>query len=216
MLTHLKMCTFKMRYMHSRLLCLNKLTSNQREYKTHLNNYKPLHVVQGVAGTGKTMIACETAESLILSDDNKYERLILTQPLTTVSNEQIGFLPGEMDHKVSPWSSTMQEYINRVHVEFVPLGHMRGKTWNNSIIIADEMQNSSVNQMKTLLTRVGENSMLVLIGDNAQKDTTIEEDGFSDLLNRITSLSSGYYDISTLDVNDIKRSGFVKQILSIY
>ena len=110
----------------------------------------------------------------------------------------------------------MQEYINRVHVEFVPLGHMRGKTWNNSIIIADEMQNSSVNQMKTLLTRVGENSMLVLIGDNAQKDTTIEEDGFSDLLNRITSLSSGYYDISTLDVNDIKRSGFVKQILSIY
>ena len=202
------------------VFCLNKLTPNQKEYKSKLYNNKPLHIVKGHAGTGKTMIACETAESLITSYDNKYEILVMTQPLTTVSNEQIGFLPGEIDNKICPWSSTMQEYLNQpygIDYKFVPLGHMRGKTWNNSIIIADEMQNSTVSQMKTLLTRVGQNSMLIIIGDVLQRDIPDDEvDGFSDLLNRITSLSCDIHDVSYLGTEDIKRSLFVKEIMTIY
>ena len=148
-----------------------KLTPNQREYELQLCfGEKALHVVHGIAGTGKTSIACKSARFLLKKRDTLYNKLVITQPITTVSNEQLGYLPGSLFDKTQPWSHTMASYLENTPYEFVALGHMRGLTWDNTVILADEMQNSTKDQMKTLLTRVGIHSKLIIMGDLGQQD----------------------------------------------
>jgi phosphate starvation-inducible PhoH-like protein len=101
----------------------------------------------------------------------------------------------------------------RTYIE--PLGFMRGRTFTNSFIIADEMQNSTPNQMKMLLTRVGENTKLVVTGDTSQSDLG-EENGLMDIINKINGLEYDYVSHMEMDNDDVMRHPAVSEILSVY
>lgn len=182
----------------------------------------------GPAGTGKTMLACGVGlEKLTEMFDKKYERLIITRPTIPVGGESLGYLPGTLDDKMSPWVEHLLEYIDQYKlksvmnkVEMIPLSYIRGRTFENTWVIADEMQNSTPMQMKTLLTRMGENSKIVITGDMSQSDLpleTSEENGLSDLLNRIERSDMSMEDIHVeFTINDVRRSEFVKYIIELY
>ena len=208
----------------SNMWITSKYTPNQARYKALLYNHKPLLIAEGPAGCGKTMIACVAAKKRLNDPDDKLDRLILTRPLVTVCNESIGYLPGTIDDKLQPWVDTFRTYLDdsaaRIDSCFVPLGFIRGTTWDNSLIIADEMQNSTEQQMLTLLTRIGFNSKLVIIGDCSQSDLDSPVNGLSQLKERVSMSSDPevdtFVDLVCLNANDIKRSPFVRFVTRLY
>lgn len=176
----------------------------------------PLIIATGPAGTGKTMLPCIQGESHVRN--GLYNRVILTRPLVSVASESIGHLPGNVNEKLSPWMNHMLDYcMDYDNIDTIPLGFMRGATWNDAWIIADEMQNSTPSQMKTLLTRVGENSTVVVTGDLSQSDID-GRNGLDDLLQKIKLDEHRYKYVNhiTFDIDDIMRSDFVKYVHSLY
>ena len=135
----------------------------------------------GSAGTGKTMFACHSAmESLLASDIRK---IIITRPVVSVADENIGFLPGDISQKMNPWMLpifdvfehyyTMTEIQKKVKdgmIEISPLGYMRGRTFNDCFILLDEAQNTTPEQMFMIMTRIGKNCKLIITGDLRQSD----------------------------------------------
>ena len=195
-------------------------TPGQCTYMRVLQSHKPIIIATGPAGTGKTMLACQLAtESLMNRDIN---RLVLTRPIVG-ADEDMGYLPGEMERKMEPWTRPMidvfENYLTRGqlehHVHIEPLGFMRGRTFDNAYIIADEMQNSTCNQMKMLLTRLGKNTKLVITGDLKQSDLG-DKSGLEDLVNRIDGLNLNYIEHVTMENSDILRHPAVAEILKIY
>lgn len=159
-------------------------TENQKQYINALNNPDiGIVVVIGSAGTGKTVIGCNYGLNELI--EGNYKRVIITRPLVPVSGEEIGFIPGGVVSKMMPWTRpiydaflekgiinkpTLDKYIAEETIEVIPLAFMRGRTFTNSFIFADEMQNSTPEQMLMLLTRIGNGSKLVISGDLAQSD----------------------------------------------
>lgn len=205
-------------------------TTNQKNYVNALNNKNDsITVVVGPAGTGKTLLACNSAVNYF--KEGKIDKIIITRPVVPVE-EDIGFLPGTMVKKMDPWTRPIfdifEEYYSKAQVsnmvlngqiEISPLGFMRGRTFKNAFIIADEMQNSSPNQMYMLLTRIGINSRMVITGDLEQSDK-LENNGLKDFIQKHT-LASTYYKqnniaLIQLDKGDIQRSELVNQIIQLY
>ena len=216
--------------------------AKQQKYIDHLNeeSTKILFAV-GPAGTGKTLIACNHALKLLTTGEVK--RIVITRPVVPVEEEEIGFLPGNLNKKMDPWLRPLfdtflelysQTQLDRMIydniIEIAPLAFMRGRTFKNTLIIADEMQNSTPNQMLMLLTRVGSNSKLIVTGDIKQTDISKEkESGLSDVVKKtkkyIKFMSEKYGESSTQDQSiqiveftnkDIERSKVVKKILDVY
>jgi len=211
------------------------LTINQAQYNNLLlNDDKQIVIVNGPAGTGKTLMACNRAIQAL--QESKIDKIILTRPLITVENEEMGFLPGNMILKMDPWTRpimdifekfystrTIQEMINNKIIDICPLGFMRGRTFKDCFILADEMQNSSPNQMLMLTTRLGDNCKLVIMGDTEQTDSKNTENGFTDIIKKYkdytfyntnnTNLAIDYYE---MDKSDIVRSKVVIDVLDIY
>ena len=157
-------------------------TENQRKYVDFLQNQeKNLIVAIGPAGCGKTLFAC--AQAIENLKQSKIQKIILTRPMISVEEEDVGFLPGNMISKMDPWTRPMfdifseyyskteiQEMIRNGIIEICPLAYMRGRTFHKSFIIADEMQNSTPTQMLMLATRIGMESKMVIMGDLQQSD----------------------------------------------
>jgi PhoH-like ATPase len=136
----------------------------------------------GLAGSGKTFLTLMAGLSGL--QDKKYDRIVITRSLQTVGKE-IGFLPGDIDDKMSPWLSPILDNFRQAfkdvtyfeamrqkgQIEVSPLAFIRGRTFNNTFLIVDEAQNSTIHELKTIITRVGENSKVVLLGDIDQIDT---------------------------------------------
>ena len=198
----------------------NSLSEKQQQYIRQIQSKKPCSICIGPAGTGKTYIATETCIDEILQ--KKYKHMIITKPIVPLGN-QLGFLPGKLDKKMEPWIENIKDYIPKSNylnklIKIEPLCFIRGKTYKDTIILADEMQNSSINEIKTLLTRIGTNSKIIMTGDITQCDN-LYENGLDDLLLRLDLngiLTNDFIDYIEFDNNDIKRSEFVKYISSLY
>ena len=206
-------------------------TPNQKQYNEDIYNDEiKMVVVTGPAGTGKTLFPTQYAAKLLLEKNIK---IILTRPMISV-DEEFGYLPGGINEKMLPWvvpiydilgefmtPQKLEKFINEKRIEVVPLAFMRGRTFKNCLIIGDELQNSSINQMLMLLTRIGENSKIIITGDISQSDHS--ENGLLDLIKRIKSFyknsdTMNDDNISWIDMSleDIQRSKLVSTILSIY
>jgi phosphate starvation-inducible PhoH-like protein len=187
---------------------------------------KKIVVATGPAGTGKTMFATEYGVRNFLL--GTYEKLIFTRPSVSV-DEDLGYLPGTLEEKMAPWvrpiydilyqfisPKEVTQLIEEKIIEISPLGYMRGRTFKNCWIVADEMQNSTISQMKMLLTRLGENSRLVITGDLEQYDRNNEMNGLDDFLNKFRGKRSTSISSFEFQRSDIQREEVVKEVLDIY
>lgn len=208
-----------------------KFTKPKNESQTNYlnmlkNKNKKIIIATGPAGTGKTLFATEQGVKNFII--NKFEKIIFTRPSVTV-DEDMGYLPGTLEEKMAPWVRpiydimynyfSVKEITNLLeekYIEIAPLGFMRGRTFKNSWIIADEMQNSSVSQMKMLLTRLGENSRIVITGDLEQYDRKDQINGLEDFLNKFKKKRSSSITSVEFSVGDIQREKVVQEVLDIY
>lgn len=199
---------------------------NQEEYLQKLqDNAKNIVVAIGPAGTGKTLLACQVGIKLF--KEGLVEKIVITRPAVSV-DEDLGFLPGTLEQKMAPWTrpiiDVFSEYYNAKDIETMiregvievsPLAYMRGRTFKNSYIIADEMQNATQNQMKMLLTRLGEGSKMVVTGDLKQADR-LDDNGLIDFCTLLDKRNCQYIDIQRFDMRDIERHRAVKEVLKVY
>ncbi len=199
-------------------------TIGQREYcEAIANNTVTLGI--GPAGTGKTYLAVAAAVAAFRAE--KVNRIILTRPAVE-AGERLGFLPGDLQSKVDPYlrplydalfdmlgPDTYQKYLERGNIEVAPLAYMRGRTLDDSFIILDEAQNTSREQMKMFLTRIGFGSKVVITGDITQID--LPEDKISGLKVAMRVLD-GIDDIAicTLTGADVVRHRLVQKIIEAY
>ncbi len=188
---------------------LKPRTENQKEYiRTIAEN--TITFCQGLAGSGKTHIAIGMALEYLL--DDKVKKIIITRPVIE-AGEKIGYLPGTAEEKLHPYLLPIIDEINHFistaqytalrlnnKIEVVPLGLMRGRNFHNCFIVADECQNASYEQLKMLLTRIGQQSKMVLTGDVGQSDLT-------------RHLQGGFIDIITY-LEDTNNIGFIKLLSS--
>jgi phosphate starvation-inducible protein PhoH and related proteins len=195
-------------------------TAGQCKYMLALRSPKPIILGTGPAGCGKTMLACQIAMENIGGISRG--RVVLTRPIVA-ADEDMGYLPGDMDKKMEPWTRPMfdifEKYLSHNQLErcisIEPLGYMRGRTFENTIIIADEMQNSTPNQMKMLLTRLGENTKLIVTGDLEQSDLG-DTNGLADLIYKMQCIELEYIDHVQLEHDDIVRHPAVKEVMKLY
>ena len=191
-----------------------------------LDTTKSIVFAIGPAGTGKTMLAVQTAVKKF--KEGNIDKIIVTRPAVSV-DEDLGFLPGTLEQKMAPWTrpifDVLREYftspeiegmIEEGIIEIAPLAYMRGRTFKSAYIIADEMQNATPSQMKMLLTRLGEGSKMAVTGDLAQADR-MSDNGLLDFIKHLRSSSS----VSRLDIvefyhEDIERHQAVKEVLEVY
>lgn len=184
-------------------------------------------VAVGPAGTGKTYLAMLAAVRALRR--GHCERLILTRPAVGVEDEKHGFLPGDLVSKMEPWTrpllDVMREHyhprditrmIDDQIIEISPLAYMRGRTFKNSWIIADEMQNATPNQMKMLLTRIGDDSKIIVTGDVDQTDRTQKDNGLLDLSARLKSAKVNGLTTVNLEIRDIQRHPIISGVLDLY
>lgn len=219
-------------------------TANQELYLNYLNNDKyPIVFGVGPAGCGKTLFACITAIKELVAGN--VQKIVITRPVVAVEEEELGFLPGNLIHKMDPWTRPIFDIFLEFYqqkdldlmlqsgiIEVSPLAYMRGRTFKRCFIIADEMQNSSPNQMLMLTTRIGERTKMVITGDLKQSDRS-DSNGLADVMIKVRSfyrgqvvgdgLGDGGADgvgagikIVEMDHSDIKRSLIVSHILDIY
>lgn len=172
-----------------------ELTPKQHElYKAIRNN--TIILIQGPAGTSKTFTACYTALNLLA--DKKIEKIILTKPIQEAGGENIGFLPGSIQEKtdvyMNSYFSNIEKIIGKSSLEFLrtveditvsPIAYMRGSTFNDCIMIADEAQNMNMKQLMLWVTRLGKNSKAVLMGDISQYDIKKKDSNFLDFIEMI-------------------------------
>ena len=216
-------------------------TENQASYMKHLTDVStPIVVGVGPAGSGKTLFACIQAVSALNS--GFIQKIILTRPVVPVE-EDMGFLPGNLNQKMDPWTRPIFDILLEFYMqkdidamlhngvlEISPLAYMRGRTFKNAFIIADEMQNSSPNQMLMLTTRIGDKSKLVITGDLQQCDRGAAN-GLADFIAKVRS-----YEIRNaidrkllgkkkeglgiriveMQSDDIQRSPIVTKLIDIY
>mgnify|MGYP001592103290 CR=1 FL=1 len=202
---------------------------HQEDYVCNLYDYsRNIIFATGPAGTGKTLLAVLAAIKAF--KEGNIKKIVLTRPAVEVDNERHGFLPGDLNAKMEPWTKPifdiLQEHFSTREIakmleeqilEISPLAFMRGRTFKNSWIIADEMQNATPNQMKMLLTRLGEESRMIITGDIKQTDRKEGENGLIDFDALMSKFgNSPYIYWVKFDRADIERHPAVAEILKIY
>jgi phosphate starvation-inducible PhoH-like protein len=196
----------------------------QRKYAAAMRVSGNVVFGMGPAGTGKTFVAaCMAADALM---EKKVERIILTRPAIEAGGEELGFLPGEKEQKFDPYfdpfRDALEERLGKSFVELLikdgrikcePFAYMRGKTFKNAFVILDEAQNANVKKMKLFLTRIGENSTVVVNGDETQVDIA-EPSGFVDAANRLLHISR--IKVVMFNKTEVVRSGLVQEVVEAY
>jgi phosphate starvation-inducible PhoH-like protein len=197
----------------------------QENYIEELLNKRMVFAV-GPAGTGKTLLAVLRAIKALR--EGEVTKIILTRPAVSV-DEKHGFLPGDLNAKMEPWTrpifDVFEEYyglpetkrlLEEGTIEIAPLGFMRGRTFKNAYVIADEMQNATPDQTKMLLTRIGEGSSMIITGDLKQHDRGFEKNGLKDFLERFAQRNMRSMAVCVFRREHIERDPLVSEVLEIY
>lgn len=180
----------------------------------------------GPAGTGKTLLA--TLYAIKQLQAGNISKIIITRPAVSV-DEQHGFLPGTLLEKMAPWvipiTDVFKEYysvaslermLEEEVIEIAPLAYMRGRTLKNCIVLFDESQNANINQMKMVLTRIGDNTRMFITGDCAQHDRGFDDNGLKDFMRRLSVSPSGRIKTVEFDKQDVERHPVIEEILHLY
>ena len=197
---------------------------NQRDYIKSINK-NDINFGIGPAGTGKTYLAVASAIDALLKE--KVDRIILMRPAVE-AGEKLGFLPGDLSQKVDPYLRPLydalyemlgiertEKYIEKGIIEIAPLAYMRGRTLNNSFIIVDESQNTTKEQMKMILTRMGFGSYLLINGDLTQIDLPKNiESGLEHAVQVVNGTDDIY--VINFDPKDVVRHPLVRKIIDAY
>jgi phosphate starvation-inducible PhoH-like protein len=199
----------------------------QQEFYDLMHN-KEIVICTGPAGVGKSYLTALKALDLLASSENEYYKIVITTPAVE-ADEKLGFLPGDILEKMSPYTYSTIYLLEKIigkqnvkalmdseHIQIMPLAYMRGINIDNSILIAEEFQNSTKRQTKTLLTRIGWKSKFIISGDLEQSDryrNTLET-GLYDALNRFKDIS----EIGTIsfEETDVVRNPVIQKILDTY
>ena len=209
------------------------ITNNKSIKVKNVSQYKYIETIMnstvtfgvGPAGTGKTFLAVASAVKLYSEDVIK--KIVLTRPAVE-AGEKLGFLPGDLSQKIDPYlvplfdsleyffgNENLEYLIEKRNIEIVPLAYMRGRTLNNACIILDEAQNATSGQIKMFLTRLGENSKVIITGDESQIDLYNTDNSG---LKRTRKALSNIDEISVMEFenSDIVRNPIVSKILEVF
>lgn len=184
-------------------------------------------VTVGPAGTGKTYLAMQAAVKALR--EGRTDRIVMTRPAVGVEDERHGFLPGNLVAKMEPWTRPLLDVLREYYrpqditgliedqiVEIAPLAFMRGRTFKNAWIIADEMQNATPAQCKMLLTRIGQESKIVITGDIEQADRSRGDNGLMDLCQRLGKGGVSGIAVCELEARDVQRHAIIGSVLKLY
>lgn len=201
---------------------LEAMTQAQGHYIIDIES-KPVTFGLGPAGTGKTYVATAMACDALLNQE--IDTLYVTRPI--FDEEDIGFLPGDENDKFAPYFTPVREvieerlgtgfteYLIKVgRIKIAPFAFMRGRTFKNAFVILDEAQNTTPKQMKTFLTRIGQNSTVVINGDSSQQDIPGDTNGLDDAYSRFKT--SPYFGSVVFENADVRRSELVQHIVEQY
>ena len=203
------------------------LTENQRKYFETLK-HNQITICTGPAGVGKSFVAMSAALNLLYDSDNQYEKIIIVRPAVE-AEEKLGALPGNVEEKLDPYIFPSYYLMNKIigkdareklkeleFVEVFALAYMRGMNIDNSILIFEEAQNSTPNQMKLLLTRIGYNSKFFISGDLEQTDRYKDkkQTGLWDAIQKLKNVSEiGVFEFG---MEDVVRNPLITKILNRY
>jgi phosphate starvation-inducible PhoH-like protein len=203
------------------------LTENQRKYFETLT-HNQITICTGPAGVGKSFVSMSAALNLLFDPDNKYEKIIIVRPAVE-AEEKLGALPGNVEEKLDPYIFPSYYLMNKIigkdareklkeleFIEVFALAYMRGMNIDNSILIFEEAQNSTPNQMKLLLTRIGYNSKFFISGDLEQTDRYKDkkQTGLWDAIQKLKNVSEiGIFEFGS---EDVVRNPIISKILNRY
>jgi len=203
-------------------------TLNQEKYILALLDYDTdIVVVSGPAGTGKTYLAMQAAIKAMKAGE--CDRIILTRPAVGVDDEKHGFLPGDINQKMEPWTRPLLDVLREYYtvkeiaymleeqvVEIAPLAFCRGRNFKNSYIVLDEAQNATPSQLKMIMTRIGIGSKIVITGDIEQTDRRTSDNGLLDLLHKLEKGVIPGLQSCKFDLRDIQRHQIIEHVLRLY
>jgi phosphate starvation-inducible PhoH-like protein len=213
------------------------ISTLQVEFKCKTENQKKLiqsikqneiTIVSGLAGSGKTYLTCGESLRLIKTSD-KYKRIVLIKSITTLKDEDLGSLPGDVKEKMDPYMQSFLDNLNKLVgrtmvnklrelgvIEILPIAFARGRSIDNSIIIIDEAQNISINNMRTLMTRLGYDSKMIILGDVKQKDIkNKKESSLEIIMDRFKDINK-FGVVELRNPEDVVRNPIINTIENIF
>ena len=185
-------------------------------------------IVSGLPGTGKTFLACAEALKLIKTRP-KYKKILLVKSVIQLPGEELGFLPGDLKDKLDPYMISFIDNFEKIIgesltnklrelglIQIQPLAFVRGRSIDNTIIIVDEAQNISIQNMRTLMTRIGDNSKMVILGDVKQKDIKNPKNSSLEVVIDKFEGIDGFGCVSLRNPDDVVRNPVIKIIERIF
>jgi phosphate starvation-inducible PhoH-like protein len=202
-------------------------TENQKKLVNSIKQNE-ITICSGLPGSGKTFLSCAEALKLV-KGKSRFKRIVLVKSITPLKNEDIGHLPGDLKEKMAPIMESFTDNIRKVIgrsrmeklmelgvIEIVPIAFARGRSIDNSIILVDEAQNISMDNIRTLMTRIGNNSKMVIMGDVRQKDIRNKKDSSLEIvLNKFKDVE-GFGTVELRNPEDVVRNPIIKIIEDIF
>ena len=214
---------------HPKDLCnLTPYPGNQEYFFDLFYTGKPIISMTGPAGTGKSFLSLYAALGEVFDESTEYDKVILIR--SAVETRKAGFLPGTQEEKNAPYESPYVDAVSKIlpafndgydhlkslgYLEFHTTAHLRGNTFDRSIILVDEIQNMDYEELSTVITRCGENSRILLMGDLKQCDLSRfkQESGFDKLQRVFRKMDETMIGLVRFELGDIVRSGLVREFL---
>ena len=203
-------------------------TENQKKLVKAIKENE-ITIASGLPGSGKTFLSISEALKLLKSTELPYKKIILVKSVTTLKDEEIGFLKGTMEEKMEPFMDSFLDNFSKIigetltnklreqgYIQIKPIAYVRGRSIDNSIIIIDEAQNINLDNMRTLMTRIGDNSKLIILGDVKQKDIRNKKESSLEVVLERFRDKPGFGTVELRNEEDIVRNPIIKVIEDIF